>query len=223
MDFFSISFLSSLVSIVVIDLVLAGDNALVIGMAARNIAKEQQKTAIIWGTAGAVIIRALATLIVVWLLKIPGLLAVGGVALIWISYKILTEKKEIENVQAAPTIGAAIRTVIIADAAMGIDNVIAVAGAAHGNFMLVIFGLAISVPVVVWGSTLFIRLLDRFPALIYVGGGILAWTAAKMLVDEPLWRSFFTDNPMLRWLVLLLIVGSVLGVGAMKRREVGVQ
>jgi YjbE family integral membrane protein len=223
MDYFSISFLSSLVSIVVIDLVLAGDNALVIGMAARNIPREQQKTAIIWGTVGAVIIRALATLIVVWLLKIPGLLAVGGIALLWISYKILIERKQPENVHAAPTIGAAIRTIIVADAAMGIDNVIAVAGAAQGNFILVIIGLTISVPVVVWGSSLFIRLLDKLPGLIYVGGGVLAWTAGKMLVDEPLWHSFFTGNPMLRWLVLLLIVGSVLTAGARKRREASVQ
>lgn len=223
MDYFSVSFLSALFSIVVIDLVLAGDNALVIGMAARNIPKEQQKTAIIWGTIGAVVIRALATLVVVWLLKIPGLLAIGGVILLWIAYKILIEKKDHENIEAAPNIGAAIRTIIVADAAMGIDNVLAVAGAAHGSFVLVISGLAISVPIVVWGSTLFIKLLDKLPALIYVGAGILAWTASKMLVDEPLWHSVFSANPVLKWTIVGCIVFGVLGLGAIKRRSLGLQ
>ena len=102
---------------------------------------------------------------------------------------------------------------------MGIDNVLAVAGAAHGNFTLVIMGLAISVPIVVWGSSLFIRLIDSIPALIYVGAGILAWTAAKMLVNEPLWHSFFLSNPMLKWLVVGLIVIGIVGMGALRRGE----
>lgn len=221
MDYFSASFLSSLFSIVVIDLVLAGDNALVIGMAARNIPKDQQKTAIVWGTIGAVAIRALATLVVVWLLKLPGLLAVGGIVLIWISYKILTEKSSHEHIHAESSLGAAIRTIIIADAAMGIDNVLAVAGAAHGNFGLVILGLAISIPIVVWGSTLFIRLLDRIPLLIYVGAGVLAYTAAKMLVDEPLWHSLLGNTPLLSWLIIIAIVCTVIGLGFMKRRSDG--
>ncbi|MDU4961563.1 MAG: TerC family protein [Sporomusaceae bacterium] len=219
MEQLSVPFLSSLLSIIVIDLVLAGDNALVIGMAARNIPPAQQKTAIFWGTAGAVVIRALATLVVVWLLRIPGLQAAGGIALLVIAYKIMAESKQAEQIEAAPTVGGAIRTIIIADAAMGLDNVIAVAGAAQGDFLLVVAGLAFSVPVVVWGSSLFIRLLDRFPALIYAGGGVLAWTAGKMLVSEPLWQPFFAEHALLRTLVILTAVSGALAAGALARHS----
>src|SRR4051812_31102799 len=127
-------FLTALLSIIMIDLVLAGDNAIVIGLAARNLPKNLQKKVIIWGTVGAIAIRALATVIVVWLLKIPGLLVIGGVLLIWIAYKLLVEEKG-HDVQAGNGFWAAIRTIIIADALMGLDNVLAVAGAAHGNYL----------------------------------------------------------------------------------------
>lgn len=142
-------FLTALLSIVIIDLVLAGDNAIVIGLAARNLPKHQQKKAVIWGTVGAVVIRALATLFVVWLLKVPGLLLIGGILLVWIAYKLLVEEKG-HDVEAGGSLWEAIRTIIIADALMGLDNVLAVAGAAHDSFLLVILGLMISVPIMVW-------------------------------------------------------------------------
>src|SRR5690606_20449728 len=158
MEFLSAEFFSALLIIIAIDLVLAGDNAIVIGLAARNLPKEQQKKAIIWGTVGAVVIRAAATLAVVWLLEIPGLLLVGGLFLLWIAFKLLVEDKDHDNVKAGASLGAAIRTIIIADAVMGIDNVLAVAGAAHGSYGLVIAGLIISVPIMVWGSTYVLRI-----------------------------------------------------------------
>ncbi len=133
MDFLSAEYLSALLAIIVIDLVLAGDNAIVIGLAARRLPKDQQKKVIIWGTIGAIAIRALATLVVVWLLKIPGLLLIGGVLLIWIAYKLIAEGKD-HDIKAEEGFWSAIKTIIIADALMGIDNVLAVAGAAHGNF-----------------------------------------------------------------------------------------
>lgn len=218
MDFFTPEFWSALMAIVVIDLVLAGDNAIVIGLTARNLPKEQQKKVIFWGTFGAIALRSLLTLAVVWLLKIPGLLLAGGVMLVWIAYKLLVEEKS-HDVGSAASLWTAIKTIIIADTVMGLDNVLAVAGAAHGDFILVVLGLLISVPIVVWGSTLIIKWVERFPVIIYIGGGVLAWTAAKMIVDEPLVKGFFTANPVLKWALIVVIIVGVLALGRMKKQK----
>ncbi|MGZ9586099.1 TerC family protein [Paenibacillus marinisediminis] len=217
MEVFSIDFLTALMSIVLIDLVLAGDNAIVIGLAARNLPKADQKKVIIWGTVGAVIIRAIATMAVVWLLKIPGLLVIGGLLLIWIAIKLVAEDKD-HDVKAGGSIWAAIRTIIIADAAMGLDNVLAVAGAAHGDNLLVILGLAISVPVVVWGSTLVLKLIERFPWIILIGSAVLGWTAAKMFVGEKFLAPFFTD-PIIKYGFEALVIAFVVLVGLSKKRK----
>jgi YjbE family integral membrane protein len=215
MELFSMEFLSALLSIVIIDLVLAGDNAIVIGLAARNLPKHQQKKAVIWGTVGAVVIRALATLFVVWLLKVPGLLLVGGILLIWIAYKLLVEEKG-HDVEAGGSLWEAIRTIIIADALMGLDNILAVAGAAHGSFLLVILGLLISVPIMVWGSTLILKAIERFPIIITIGAGVLAWTASKMIVDEPFLDQYFA-NPIVKYGFELLVVAGVIIAGTFKK------
>lgn len=215
MELFSMEFLSALLSIVIIDLVLAGDNAIVIGLAARNLPKHQQKKAVVWGTVGAVVIRALATLFVVWLLKVPGLLLVGGILLVWIAYKLLVEEKG-HDVEAGGSLWEAIRTIMIADALMGLDNVLAVAGAAHGSFLLVILGLLISVPIMVWGSTLILKWIERFPIIITIGAGVLAWTASKMIVDEPFLDQYFA-NPIVKYGFELLIVAGVIIAGTMKK------
>jgi YjbE family integral membrane protein len=217
MDWLSAGFFISLLSIILIDLVLAGDNAIVIGMAARNLKKDTQKQVILWGTIGAIIIRALATLAVVTLLKIPGLLLGGGILLLWISYKLLSEKKNHENVQAKESMWAAIRTIIIADAVMGLDNVIAVAGAAHGNFLLVIIGLLVSVPIVVWGSTLFIKWIETYPWIIYIGAAVLALTAGKMITGEIFLTPYFDSNPLGKWLFIGLLIVVVLAAGKYSR------
>ena len=182
MDFLSAEYLSALLAIIVIDLVLAGDNAIVIGLAARRLPKDRQKKVIIWGTIGAIAIRALATLVVVWLLKYR------ATSNWWCTpymdkHKLIAEGKD-HDIKAEEGFWSAIKTIIIADALMGIDNVLAVAGAAHGNFSLVIIGLLVSIPVVVWGSTLILKWVDRFPVIITIGAAVLAYTAAKMIVDE---------------------------------------
>lgn len=218
-EFFTVEFLQALISIVIIDLVLAGDNAIVIGMAARNLRKDYQKKVIIGGTVGAIIIRGAATLAVVWLLKIPGLLLIGGLILTWIAYKLLIEEKGKENVKASNSIWGAIGTIIVADAVMGLDNVLAVAGAAHGNELLVILGLLISVPIVVWGSTLILKWMDRYPFLIYIGSGVLAWTASKMMVDEPFLKDFFDNQPVLKWTLIAVIIAGVLSLGRITRKK----
>ncbi|MGG3960676.1 TerC family protein, partial [Geobacillus stearothermophilus] len=218
MDVLSAEFWTALLSIIIIDLLLAGDNAIVIGLAARNLPKHQQKKAIIWGTAGAVVVRALATIFVVWLLKIPGLLLVGGLLLVWIAYKLLVEGKGHDDVEAGGNLREAIRTIIIADALMGLDNVLAVAGAAHGSFLLVILGLLISVPIMVWGSTFILKWIERFPIIITIGAGVLAWTAAKMIVDEPFLKAYFA-NPAVKYGFELLVVAAVIVAGTMKKRK----
>jgi YjbE family integral membrane protein len=146
MDILSVEFLVALLSIIMIDLVLAGDNAIVIGMSAKNLPLHHRRKAILWGTAGAVVIRVLATLAIVWLLKIPGLQLVGGIILIGIAYKLLIEDGDAGDHKSSTTLMSAIGTIIVADTIMGLDNVLAVAGAAHGNFLLVVIGLIISIP-----------------------------------------------------------------------------
>lgn len=219
MDILSPDFWSALLAIVVIDLVLAGDNAIVIGLAARNLPKEHQKKVIFWGTFGAIAIRSLLTLAVVWLLKIPGLLFIGGLLLIWIAYKLLVEEKDHENVQSGASIWAAVKTIIIADTVMGLDNVLAVAGASHGSFFLVLTGLLISVPIVVWGSTLILKWVEKYPIIISIGAGVLAWTASKMIIDEPILNGFFEDNPFLKWMLSIAIITGVLYFGTTKNRN----
>ena len=186
MELFTTPWWSALLAIILIDLVLAGDNAIVIALAARNLPLHLQKKAIIWGAAGAIVVRAAMTVGVVWLLKIPGLMLAGGLGLLWIAYKLLADQNGKEHDgPVASTFWGAMKTIVVADALMGIDNVLGVAGAAHGSFDLVVIGLLVSVPIVVFGSTLVLKLVERFPVIIQLGAAVLAFTAAKMIVNEP--------------------------------------
>ncbi|WP_423197919.1 MULTISPECIES: TerC family protein [unclassified Cupriavidus] len=221
-DLFTMQFLTALLSIVVIDLVLAGDNAIVIALAARNLPPHLQKKAIVWGTIGAVVVRSAMTIGVVWLLKIPGLLLVGGLALVWIAYKLLAAEDDgDEHGAGATSLVGAMKTIIIADAVMGVDNVLAVAGAAHGSFLLVVLGLLISIPIVVWGSSLVLKLMSRFPVIIYLGAGVLAFTAVKMISHEPLVKTFFEQWPVVYWGMYVVIIGGVLGAGWLTQKRRG--
>ncbi|GAB6929813.1 TerC family protein [Paenibacillus sp. JCM 10914] len=213
----SLDFWIALGSIILIDLVLAGDNAIVIGLAARNVQKEDQKKVILWGTLGAIIIRIIATLLVVKLLMIPGLRLIGGLALLWIAYKLLVDEKQHE-ISAGNKMWTAIRTIIIADAMMGLDNVLAVAGAAGESFLLVILGLAISVPIMVWGSTIIIKLTDRFPFIITIGAAILVWTASKMIVEEPLIHHWFA-NGIVKYGFEVIVILLVIGFGTWMKKK----
>src|SRR5262245_49331347 len=220
--FLTTEFWTALGAIIVIDLVLAGDNAIVIALAARNLPKDLQRRAVVWGTLGAVVVRASLTVAVLWLLEIPGLMLAGGILLAWIGYRLLAgdENGREHDVAPAKSFWAAMRTIVIADAVMGLDNVLAVAGAAHGSVLLVVAGLVISIPIVVWGSTLILNWIERFPALLYVGGGVLAWTAAKMLADEPLLEGFLDSRPGLKTLLFVVVIGGVLGLAWLRNRRV---
>ncbi len=222
MDIFSLEFLSALGAIILIDLVLAGDNALVIAMAARKLPPVDQKKAIVWGTVGAIAVRSVMTLGVVWLLKIPGLLLAGGLLLVWISIKLLVGDQNEHGKgdgKGEVSLMSAMKTIVIADAVMGVDNVLGVAGAAQGSFLLVILGLLISIPIVVWCSGLVLRLIDRFPQIIYLGSGVLAWTAAQMIFSEPFVLTFLGDISRFTWLFDIFVIAGVLSFGYWRKRK----
>ena len=215
-------FFSALAAIVVIDLVLAGDNAIVIALAARSVPRHRQRQAIIWGTVGAIVVRSSLTLIVVWLLKIPGLLFGGGVLLVWIAYKLLLPEDgngSEAKIDAASTFWGAIRTIVVADMVMGLDNVLAVAGAAQGSFLLVIIGLLVSIPIVVWGSTMLLRFVERFPGFVYLGAGVLALTAAKMISAEPHLKDPLSAYALTVPALYAVIVVGVLWAGLVKNHR----
>lgn len=224
MELFSTPWWSALLAIILIDLVLAGDNAIVIALAARNLPPHLQKKAIAWGTVGAIAVRSVMTVGVVWLLKIPGLMLVGGLGLLWIAYKLLADQGDKEHDgPVASTFWGAMKTIVVADALMGVDNVLGVAGAAHGSFDLVVIGLLVSIPIVVFGSTMVLKLVERFPMIINIGAAVLAFTAAKMIVSEPLLDPVYGGpgslpasaalNTAAQWGTYALAVAGVLGAG----------
>jgi YjbE family integral membrane protein len=215
MELFSPGFFSALLAIVVIDLVLAGDNAIVIALAARGLPAHLRNKAIVWGTVGAIVVRTAMTMIVVWLLKIPGLLLVGGAALLWIAYKLLInpDNHGEGHVSQAASFWDAMKTIVIADAVMGLDNVLAVAGAAHGNFLLVVLGLLISIPIVIGGSKLILSFVQRYPMIIYIGAAVLAWTGVKMMANEPLIKDYAVAAGAYIYLLEAVVIVTVLLAG----------
>jgi YjbE family integral membrane protein len=228
MELFSTPWWSALLAIVLIDLVLAGDNAIVIALAARNLPPRLKTRAIVWGTVGAIVVRSSMTVGVVWLLQIPGLLLIGGLGLLWIAYQLLAEQGGDEaHGESASTFWGAMRTIIVADALMGVDNVLGVAGAAHGAFDLVVIGLLISVPIVVAGSTVVLKLVERFPSIIALGAAVLAVTAAQMVLSEPLLAGYVGDpkaeltqlQQVGHGVVYLVAVAGVLLAGRWRRRQ----
>ena len=215
-ELFTPAWFSALASIIVIDLILAGDNAIVIGLAARNVAPRYQRRVIWWGTAGAIAVRALLTAIVVWLLAIPGFLLIGGLALVYIGWKLTRSSGDSgPAVAAKSSVRGAVQTIVIADAVMGVDNVLAVGGAAHGSMLLVLIGLAISVPIVIYGSTLVLKWVERYPVILWLGAAVLGWTGAKMIASEPLVAGVLGDHGALRTLLYAVIVGGLVAIPAL--------
>ena len=221
MEIFSTPFLMALLTIIMIDLVLAGDNALVIGLAARSVPAELQKRVIIWGTAGAIVIRIIFTLGIVWLLKIPGLMLAGGLLLLPVAYKLMNPSHDTGTSHGASShkFWGAMKTIIVADALMGVDNVLGVAGAAQGNFLLVVLGLLISVPIMVWGSTLVLKWVDRFPSIITIGSGILIWTATQMILDEKLLAPYLPAHNWFDKLSGAILTAALLGAFVYKQNR----
>lgn len=209
------AFWSGLGSIILIDLVLAGDNAIVIALAARNLPKHHQFRAIFWGTAGAIVVRVAMTAGVLWLLRLPGLMLIGGAVLLPIAWRLLKQDDNHDPKLRRKVTGfwSAMTTIVVADALMGLDNVLAIAGASGGHLGLVVLGLLVSMPLVVWGSTLLLKLIERYPIIIYIGAAAIAWTAARMLTHDRLVDAWFDARDPLRYLVDAALVIGVTGTG----------
>jgi YjbE family integral membrane protein len=171
--------------IMMINILLSGDNAVVIALASRSLPPAQQKKAILFGSFGAIVLRVILTFFAVALLALPFLKIVGGLMLVWIGIKMLVPDEEDGELEGHSNLSAAIRTIIVADFVMSLDNVLGVAAAAKGNVVLLVIGLAISIPLIVYGSTLVLRLMERFPAIVIAGAGLLGWVAGEMMVSDP--------------------------------------
>src|SRR5262245_16904290 len=203
-------------AIVILDLTLAGDNALVIALAVRNLPKRQQLQGRLWGTFGAVALRLMFIFIITFLLRIPLLQAVGGGVLLWIAVKLLTQEGEGHGeVKGGTTLLQAIWIIVVADVIMSLDNVLAVAAAARGDFLLVVFGVGLSIPIVIWGSGLLARLMGRFAWIVDLGAGILGYVAGEMMLkDEMLvrWIGAGTAEA-LHWVLPIVLGVAVIAIG----------
>jgi len=185
--------------IIWVNIILSGDNAVVIALAARSLPKHQQKQAIFWGAGAAVVLRIVLTIVAVKLLEFPYLKLVGGAALLWIAVKLLVpEDDEGEGVESSAHLWGAIKTILIADLIMSTDNVIAVAAAAKGSILLLVLGLVISIPLVIFGATMLMVLMERYPIIITLGAAVLGWTAGEMAVTDPAVIAWVQENA--RWL-----------------------
>lgn len=194
-DFASPTFWIAVLQIITIDILLGGDNAVVIALACRKLPDAQRNKGIFWGVFGAIGLRVVLIYFALQLLAVPYLKIIGGLLLFWIGIKLVLPEDQNEhgNVQGSSTLAGAIKTIIVADAVMSVDNVIAVAGAAHGSIVLVVFGIAVSIPIVVWGSKLVLTLMDRFPVVITAGGALLGWIGGGMLATDPVFPSVWRE------------------------------
>jgi YjbE family integral membrane protein len=213
MELLSLEAAWAILAIILIDIVLAGDNALIIGMAANRLPPHLRQPAIWTGTAAAIAIRFASVAVLTWLLTIPGLRLIGAAALLWIGWRLVQAQDHGHTSVAATTFWGAMGTIIVADAVMGIDNALAIAAAAQGNLALVIFGLVISVPIILFGATLVTRILDRWPDTVFVGSAVLFVVAVQMLIKEP-WLSAWLDQqqswavPLLPWAASLVLTAT---------------
>ncbi len=191
----------SILQIIAIDLVLGGDNAIVIALACKNLPEKQRKLGIFYGALGAIILRVIMVFFASALLLISGLKIIGGILLFWIGIKLILDsnKENSLNVNQENNLLGAIKTIIIADFVMSLDNSVAIAGAADGNIYLVIFGLLLSVPIIIWGSSIILKLIDKYPIIIYLGSALLGWIAGDMIQTDILTTTYIEANEILKY------------------------
>ena len=208
-------FWADVIKIIMIDLLLSGDNAVVIALACRNLPPEQRRKGILFGVSGAIGLRIVLTFFAVSLLALPYLKLIGALLLLWIGIKLILPEEEhsADDIRANNRLPGAVKTIIIADFVMSLDNVLGVAAAAKGNVWLLVFGLLISIPMIAWSSQLVLKLIDRFPFIVYAGGALLGYVAGEMLVSEALFEPLVGTRHYLHWLtpifcgLLVLVVG----------------
>ena len=213
------TFFIALVQIVAIDIVLGGDNAIIIALACRNLPKKQKRLGILWGTAGAITLRVILVFFASALLTTPGLRLIGGLLLLWIGIRLLTDQAgdELEGkiAQKVSLIGA-IQTIIIADFVMSLDNALAIAAASKGSMFLVVFGLVVSVPIIIGGSAIILKMMERFPFIITLGAGLLGWLGGDLIandkVNETILPAIILQSP---WIAAIAGAGIVVGVGSL--------
>jgi YjbE family integral membrane protein len=217
-----------LVKIIWINIILSGDNAVVIALAARSLPPHQQKKAIFWGSGAAVVLRIALTVVAAWLLELTFLQIVGGCLLLWIGVQLLGDEDEEEGEgKEYGTLMAAVRTILIADLVMSLDNVIAVAAAAKGSMVLLVLGLAISIPLVIFGSTLMIKLMERFPIIVTLGAALIGWVGGETIVSDVILKDFAAANPWLHYAgavagaIFVVVVGKMLQTRASKAAAPG--
>ncbi|WP_010491863.1 TerC family protein [Paenibacillus elgii] len=202
--------------IMLINIVLSGDNAVVIALASKNLPLHQRKQAIWWGAFGAIALRVVLTVIAVYILKVPFIQALGSVLLLWIAIKLLIDEEDHSNVKQAATLGKAVSTIILADFVMSLDNVLAIAAKAKGEVGVIILGIGLSIPIIVWGSTLVVNLLKRYPIFVYLGAGILGYTAGEMFIaDEELATRLLGDTS--HYVLPIVTTLIVLASGVLKK------
>jgi YjbE family integral membrane protein len=210
----------AILAIIAIDLVLSGDNAVVIGMAARRLPAHQRRKAIVWGGAGAIILRIIFTILAALLLDVPLLQAIGGVLLLYIAIKLLKPVDDSHtSVKEADTMGQAIRTIILADAVMSLDNMLAVGGAAHGHLWLLLFGLALSIPILLVGSNIISHLIGTYPWLNYVGAAVLVYTAMEMIFGDEILHDYVEVSLVVEYAIILAVVAAVTLTGIVLNRR----
>ncbi len=227
MGFDTPEFWLALGQIIWINIILSGDNAVVIALAARSLPPKQQKMAILWGSGAAVVLRIILTFVAAFLLKLPYLQIIGGLLLLWIGFQLLSGEEGAEEGETKQygSLSAAVRTILIADLVMSLDNVIAVALAAKGNFTLLVLGLAISIPLVVFGSTLMIKLMERFPVIITLGAALIGWVAGDAISHDVALKSVFENNLYLSYglkagcAIFVVVIGKWLAAQAGKKRH----
>ena len=212
-EFLTAHFWLAVGQIIMIDILLGGDNAVVIALACRKLPAHQRVKGILWGTAGAIVLRVVLIAFALTLLQVPFLKLVGAALLLWIGVKLLVPDDDAHsNIEGSDKLWAAVKTVIVADLVMSVDNVIAIAGAATGagenhQMPLVIFGLLVSVPIIIWGSQLVLKLMDRFPMIITAGAMLLGWIAGTMALSDPAVKDYLPQTPM--WNYSLGVVGAL--------------
>lgn len=195
-SFLATEFWVAVLQIIMIDIVLSGDNAVVIALACRNLPPEQRRKGIFWGVTGAVGLRVVLTMLAALVMNLPWLKFVGGLLLLWIGVKLLVpEDEDGHDISPASHLWGAVRTIIVADFVMSLDNVIGVAGASHGNLFLLIFGLLVSIPLIVWSSQIILHLMERWPVVVVIGAGLLGWVAGTMLWSDPALADWVSSAP----------------------------
>jgi YjbE family integral membrane protein len=201
-------------SILLINLVLSGDNAVVIALASKNLPQDQRKKAVMWGSIGAIGLRILLTMVVVYLLKIPYLQLLGGILLVWIAIKLLIDNHDTKDVETASSLWNAVKTIVIADLVMSLDNVLALAAVVDGHFGLLILGLVLGLPFIICGSSLLLKLIDKYPIITYLGSGLIAYTAGEMIIKD----LHFLHNYPHFILPLAILTGTIL-FGYIRRKK----